>query len=343
MPDELDIDALAAEAAANNARLEELFSAASPLGSVPLERMRLARREGRSGFPPTALLDHARELEIDGPAGKLPLRVIAPDRPAAGAFLHLHGGGWALGERDMQDARLKQLADATGLAVVSVGFRLAPEHPFPAAVEDCEAAALWLCREGRAALGSDDSNVAGDLTAADDAAASGESPRSTLPLAIGGESAGAHLAALTLLRLRDRHDLATAFGAAVLDYGNFDLSFTPSARLWGERPLMLSVPAMEWFLDLFLPGRDAEQLRSPEVSPLYADLTGMPPAIFTVGTQDPLIDDTLFMEARWRASGQQTELRIWPNACHGFTAMPLGIAAAALQAEYEFLRSAMRR
>lgn len=323
MPAELDIDALAAEAAANNEKLEALFAAAPALGSVPIERMRLARREGRSGFPPTQLHDRARELEIDGPAGKLPLRVLVPDRPAAGAFLHLHGGGWALGGHDMQDARLKQLADATGLAVVSVGFRLAPEHPFPAALEDCEAAALWLWREGRAALATGDSNA-------------------TFPLAIGGESAGAHLSALTLLRLRDAHDLAKAFGAAVLEYGNFDLSFTPSARLWGERPLMLSVPAMAWFLDLFLPGRGPEQLRSPDLSPLYANLSGMPPAIFTVGTEDPLLDDTLFMEARWRASGQATELRIWPNACHGFTAMPLRIATAALEDEYEFLRRVLK-
>lgn len=157
-------------------------------------------------------------------------------------------------------------------------------------------------------------------------------------LALGGDSAGAHLAALTLLRLRDRHGIRGAFGATVLQYGAFDLSMTPSQRLWGERNLVLSGPIIRWFADMFLPGSDLEQRRHPDISPLLAELSAMPPAIFTVGTEDPLLDDTLFMEARWRSAGQQTELRVWPEAPHGFLSLPMAVADAALAAEHDFLR-----
>ena len=94
-------------------------------------------------------------IEIDGPRGVVPLRIIAPEGEPSGTFLHLHGGGWTLGESDGQDLRLQRLARETGLTVVSVDYRLAPENPYPAGPDDCEAAALWLIGEGgRAALGT---------------------------------------------------------------------------------------------------------------------------------------------------------------------------------------------
>ena len=158
------------------------------------------------------------------------------------------------------------------------------------------------------------------------------------PLAIGGDSAGAHLAAVTLLRLRDRHGITGAFDAAVLQYGGFDLSMTPSQRMWGERNLVLSTPTISWFADQFVPWRSFEERRAPDISPMYAGLSSMPAAIFTVGTEDPLLDDTLFMEARWRAAGNATELRIWPEAPHGFISLPMSVADLALAAEHEFLR-----
>jgi len=260
-------------------------------------------------------LPEARTIEIAGPSGPIPLRVIAPEREPTGAFLHIHGGGWTLGDADGQDPRLARLAGETGLTVVSVGYRLAPEHPYPAGPDDCEAAALWLLGdEARATIGG------------------------ATPLAIGGDSAGGHLAASMLLRLRDRHGITGAFAAAVFQYGSFDLSMTPSQRLWGDRNLVLSGPIISWFLDQFLPTQDREQRRDPDISPLFADLSGLPPAIFTVGTQDPLLDDTLFMEARWRAAGRGSELRIWPEAPHGFISLPMTVADAALAAEHSFLR-----
>jgi len=308
-------ETLLAETRAFNAELERLLATMPSVHTLPPERTRRARREGRGIYPPPVFLARAQTLEIEGRAGPIALRIIAPERRPAGAFLHIHGGGWTLGANDLQDPRLDRLANDTGLTVVSVGYRLSPEHPYPAAPDDCESAALWLLgAEGRGAL-----VPAG-------------------PLAIGGDSAGAHLAAVTLLRLRDRHAITGAFAAAVLQYGPFDLSMTPSQRLWGERNLVLSEPIIAWFGEQFLPGYDREQRRDPDISPLFAELSGMPPAMFTVGTQDALLDDTLFMEARWRAAGNLAELRIWPEAPHGFVSLPMTVADAALIAEHDFLR-----
>jgi acetyl esterase len=311
---EPDADELLAQTRAFNTELERLLATMPSVHTVPPQETRQARREGRGIFPAPVFLPEARLLEIDGPAGPVALRIIDPPREPRGAFLHLHGGGWTLGENDMQDPRLSRLAGDTGLTVVSVGYRLAPEYPYPAGPDDCEAAALWLVSdEGRAAVGQG-------------------------PLAIGGDSAGAHLAAVTLLRLRDRHGITGAFAAAVFQYGAFDLSMTPSQRLWGDRNLVLSGPIIHWFADQFLPGYDRERRRDPDISPLFADLSGMPPAIFTVGTEDALLDDSLFMEARWRMAGADTELRIWSEAPHGFVSLPMTVADVALDAEHEFLR-----
>ncbi len=307
---------LLAETRAFNAELERLLVRVPRVDQVPVQESRLARREGRGIWPKPIFVPEARVLEIDGPAGPLGLRVIAPEGPATGAFLHIHGGGWTLGESDMQDLRLQGLARDTGLTVVSVGYRLAPENPYPAGPDDCEAAALWLVSEaGRTAVG-----VGGG------------------PLAIGGDSAGGHLAAVTLLRLRDRHGVQGAFGAAVLQYGAFDISMTPSQRRWGERNLVLSTPIIVWFAEQFLPGVDDERRRDPDISPLFADLSDMPPAIFTIGTADPLLDDSLFMEARWRMAGGATDLRIYPEAPHGFLNLRMTVTEVALAAEHDFLR-----
>ena len=309
----VDEDVLAEPRAFNDHLERELVP---PFGR-PVEEVRQERRDGRGPFPaPVYLTERARDLTIPGRGGEIGLRVIAPQQEAVGAYLHIHGGGWALSAADLQDPMLVELADATGLCVVSIEYRLAPEHPHPAAPDDCEDAALWLLREGLDALG--------------------------LPAVatIGGDSAGGHLSAVTLLRLRDRHGITGAFAAANLIYGAFDLSMTPSQRNWGERYLVLSTPALEYYGSMFLPGLSTDERRDPDISPLYAELHDMPPALFTVGTLDPLLDDTLFMEARWRTAGARTELRVWAEAIHGFNAFPLRLTAVARQEQYAFLRSA---
>jgi acetyl esterase len=219
------------------------------------------------------------------------------------------GGGWVLGGADMQDPKLERIADNTGLAVVSVDYRLAPEHPYPAGPDDCEAAALWLARNAKAEFGAD-------------------------VLTIGGESAGGHLAAITLLRLRDRHGF-TGFSGANLVYGAYDLSLTPSQRLFGNERLVLRTIDFVQFVNAFLP--TVTDRRQPDISPLYAPLHHMPPALFTVGTADALLDDTLFMYARWLAAGNAAELAIYPGGAHGFTLFPSALADQAAARMDDFL------
>src|SRR5690606_33192000 len=100
-----------------------------------------------------------------------------------------------------------------------------------------------------------------------------------------------------------------------------------------------STPIMEWFCEQFTPGMTAEARRDPSVSPLYADLAGMPPALFTVGTLDPLIDDTLFMASRWAAAGCRAEVAVYPESPHGFHAFPTGIGRTSIAQQVDFLRS----
>jgi acetyl esterase len=310
-------DAAIAESKVFTEELVRLLAEDPPVYTVPHEISRRARREGRSILPAPVFLPQAHDLTIAARSGELRVRVLAPKDEATGVYLHLHGGGWVFGCCDEQDERLWALVEATGMCAVSVDYRLAPEHPYPAAPDDCEDAALWLLDRGLAELGVPDR------------------------LAIGGESAGGHLAVLTLIRLRDRHGISGAFRAANLVYGAFDLSMTPSARRWGDRTGFLTTSEMRWFGRSFIGGREEAELRDPEISPLYADLHDLPPAIFTVGEHDPLLDDSLFMAARWQAAGNVAELRVWPESTHGFTAFPIALARAANAQVYEFLRAAI--
>jgi acetyl esterase len=139
-----------------------------------------------------------------------------------------------------------------------------------------------------------------------------------------------------MLRLRDAG--RRNFDGANLVFGAYDLSGTPSRLLWGEQNLILSSPLMDWFADCFLDGMSHAERRDPRVSPLYADLRGLPPALFSCGTLDPLLDDTLFMEARWRLAGNPTTLSLWEDGVHAFTAFPLEIARRSRAEQAAFIR-----
>ena len=243
----------------------------------------------------------ARALTITGKDGnEIGLRVIAPAEPR-GIYLYLHGGGWVLGGADLQDPMLERVADNTGQAVVAIEYRLAPEHPYPAGPDDCEAAAAWLVQNGGKEFGTD------------------------VPT-IGGESAGGHLAAVTILRMRDRHGY-TGFRGANIVHGAFDLSMTPSQRQFGNTRLFLRTIDMQQYYNAFLPM--VADRRTPDISPLYAELKNLCPALFSVGTRDALLDDTLFMHARWVAAGNPAELAIYPGGAHGFTYFPSELATSA--------------
>jgi acetyl esterase len=294
---------LRSETRAFNEQLRALLATLPATETVPPEVTRRARYEGSGVFPPPVFLSQAQWIDADG----VRVRVLAAEE-RRGVYLHLHGGGWTIGAADLRDEWLYTIAQHTGLVVASVEYRLAPKHPFPAGPDDCERVARWLFDGGYLELGAP-------------------------PLfAIGGESAGAHLAVLTLLRLRE----TAAFAAANLVYGAFDLSGTPSRRRRTDA-LVLTGAVMDWFTDNFLPGLEAEQRRAPDISPLYADLRGLPPALFSVGTLDPLLDDSLFMAARWQAAGNEAELRVYEEAVHGFNAFPIAVAKLANDAQLAFL------
>jgi acetyl esterase len=301
--------AIGAETAKLNADMIQLLTGQPEWWIVGAEAFRAARRRGEGPFPAPVMSSRARTLTITGKQGnEIPLRVIAPAQPR-GIYLHLHGGGWVLGGADMQDPMLERIAEKTGQAVVGVEYRLAPEHPYPAGPDDCEAAAAWLVHDGTKEFGTD-------------------------ALTIGGESAGGQLTAVTILRMRDRHNY-TGFRGANIVYGAFDLSLTPSQRLFGDTRLVLRTIDMQQFYNAFLP--TITDRRVPDISPLYADLKGLCPALFTVGTKDALLDDTLFMHARWVAAGNEAELAVYPGGAHGFTLFPNDQSNAAIAKMDAFL------
>lgn len=309
-PAVFDRAAIEPETAALNAAIVAKLESSPDQWSFPAALVRERRRQGLGAFPPLPKSDRARVFTIDGPAGPIPLRVIAPEQ-ARGSYLHLHGGGWCFGTADEQDPWLERIADRCGFAAVSVDYRLAPEHPYPAAPDDCEAAALWLLREGKQMFGGE-------------------------RLAIGGESAGAHLSLVTLLRLRDRHGLAP-FSGANLFAGCYDLRLTPSAVNWGREKLILNTRDIETFADHFC-GPSVDR-RAPDISPLGADLRGLPRALLSVGTRDPLLDDTLFLASRWAAAGNAAEVAVWPGGAHVFHRFALPMAERALERIESFLLS----
>jgi len=294
-------DAIAPETVKLNEQMVQVLTGQPEWWIIGPEAFRSARRRGEGPFPAPVMSARARTITISGKDGnQIPLRVIAPANPR-GIYLHIHGGGWVLGGSDMQDPMLERIADNTGQAVVSVEYRLAPEHPYPAGPDDCEAAAAWLIENGAREF-------------------------NTNAMTIGGESAGGHLSAVTILRMRDRHGY-TEFRGANLVYGAFDMSLTPSQRQFGNTRLVLRTIDIQQFANAFLP--TVTDRRVPDISPLYADLKGLCPALFSVGTKDALLDDTLFMHARWVAAGNEAELAIYPGGAHGFTLFPNDLSRAA--------------
>jgi len=307
--------AISDETRAMNAAIVAAMKDLPEWWDIGAQAMRDIRARGEGPFPLPPKSERARWIEIEGPAGIVKLRTVAPLEGSRGAYLHIHGGGHVLGAADQQDQLLELIADTCKLTVLSVEYRLAPEHPLPAAPDDCEAAALWVIDH----LG----DFGGDK------------------LAIGGESAGAHLSALTLLRVRDKLGRCP-FHAANLVFGVFDASLTPSARVFGnEERLVLRTIDIEKFSEAFLPGLTPEQKRAPHISPLYADLSGLCPALFTIGTRDALLDDSLFMHGRWAAAGNAATLDVYPGGCHGFIAFPYAQALASLTAQCAFINAAL--
>ncbi len=250
---------------------------------------------------------------IKGPAGDIGLRIFKPDTIRA-VVLDIHGGAWSVGTAANDDALNDEMARTCNVAVVSVDYRLAPEFPFPACIEDCEAAAKWLLNNAKKEFGTD-------------------------KIFISGESAGAHLVAVTTIYIRDSlHEIDKVKGVNLL-YGCFDLGRTPSHRLVTDSTLLLYKTSLEESFRLVFGNWTVQQLQEPVYSPLYADLKSLPPALFMVGTADPLMDDTYFMETRWRNAGNKTFLAVYPECPHGLNILPTKIAKVANAQVYKWISS----
>lgn len=293
-----------------NQKLEKLLSAQPPVHTLTPQQVRQGRESGNGFMGHIKRRKEGLDRVVLSGTKDIPIRIFIPDE-VQGVYLHMHGGGFVTGHPHYFDELLFHTAVRTNLAVVSVDYRLAPEHPYPAAANDCEAVALWLLENAQKEFGSEN-------------------------FLIGGESAGANLAVVTLIRMRDRHGFS-GFSKANLVFGCFDISMTPSQRNWGERNLIVSTPTIEWYNLHYMP--DPTKRRNPDVSPLYAQLEGLPEALFTVGTWDPLLDDSLFMHARWAAAGNQSELAVYPGGMHAFTMFPISLARSANQKIYAFLKN----
>ncbi|MFI8403546.1 alpha/beta hydrolase [Streptomyces sp. NPDC085463] len=265
-------------------------------------------REARARRSVPAVVDPAAVEETVEAAGRrVPVRILTPAcGPPRGVHLDVHGGGFFMDSAAHGDRRNRALADALRVAVVGVDYRLAPEHPWPAAPDDCEAAALWLAEEAGARFG-------------------------TSRLTIGGSSAGATLALVTLLRLRDR-GAAGRFAGAALQFGTYDLSArTPAGRRIAD----------EYFLRAY--AGHVEDRTVPDVSPVYGVLDGLPPVLLVVGDEDVLLEDNLALAGRLSSAGNDVELRIYPGAPHGFTGHPTAMAGTALDGVDSWLRDRIAR
>lgn len=245
-------------------------------------------------------------LRISSPDGGVPLRILHPPKPPRGVVLDMHGGGWVVGSAGLNDHLNADLAAETGLAVVSIDYRLLSESRgvlLQHAISDCTAAGRWLMDNAAARFG-------------------------TMDIFLCGQSAGAHLAALTAMALRDEGRLGAVRGC-VLVYGVYDLTGTPSVRAAGRDALILNGPTLAADLARLLPDRDEAGRRRPDVSPLYADMHDLPPALFMAGDLDPLRDDSLLMAQAWSAAAP-AELVEVPLAPHGFIHFGGPVAARAL-------------
>ena len=276
------------------AGLPELHTLSAPQARDQMRQM----REAMGPIEPEAVA-RVEDRSIPGPAGEIAVRIYWPGGEGPHPLLvFFHGGGWVIGDLDSHDGTCRSLTNAAGCVVVAVDYRLAPEHRYPAAPEDCFAATRWAVDHADE-LGADASRVA-----------------------VAGDSAGANLAAVVALMARDRG--GPALGSQLLAYPVTDHGFgTASYKANGGGSYGLSDGAMRWFWDLYL---DAdEDGAQPYASPLRAeDLSGLPRALVITAQYDPLRDEGEAYAQRLTAAGTPTTYTCYEGVVHGF----LGQAAA---------------
>lgn len=247
------------------------------------------------------------DITVAGAAGRLAARVYRPLARAesGGVIVYFHGGGWVVGSIDSHDNSCRALANATGMQVVSVDYRLAPEHRFPAAVEDAEAAFHDVVSRAHE-FGADPGSVV-----------------------VAGDSAGGHLSAMTCIRAKQAGEQLPA--AQILIYPVADLVDTYESERLFASGFVLTKADMDWFLDHFLASGDQRE----SASPLRADdLSGLPPALVITAGFDPLRDEGELYARALSDAGNTVVLSRYDNQVHGFFNM-LGVNGAAQEAAGE--------
>lgn len=271
---------------------------------APAERFRIQRERYDELRKP---IDEApTELEVRDIAGRS-CRVYLPSATPRGLYIQIHGGGWSLGSPADNDSENLRRCRELDLVVVAPSYRLAPESRYPAAVDDVFDVACWA------------------LTNADREWGTGAR------LAVGGGSAGAHLAIATTLRIRDELDAIDQVAGMNLVIGLFDLSGTPSqaGRRVSDGRDVLDPALIELQISNFVGDASIAERRNPRISPMYADLRNLPSTLLSAGFDDHLLDDSLFLAARLEAAGNDVDLRVYPECNHSFTGLPTAMAARA--------------
>jgi acetyl esterase len=266
--------------------------------------------QARANYERTALR-YAGEREPVASVADVPHGRLYVPEDAVGAVLFAHGGGWIMGTLDAYDALCRALANRSGAAVLSVDYRLAPEHPFPAALEDCEAALGWLAERHA-------------------------------PLAVAGDSAGGNLAAVLARRARDAGGPELRF--QLLVYPVTDAACATGSMLsYGAGGYVLTRDGILQCWGLYAPGASA---RSPDASPLRAaSLEGLPPALVVLAECDPLTDEGSDYAERLRAAGVPARVSVHDGMVHGFFRWRGAVDAAedAMAEAGAALREALRK
>ena len=265
---------------------------AKPLQECTPEEARefAAAAAALAGPAPAMRSAHDHRVAVAG--GEITVRVLVPPQGARGVILYLHGGGWVIGTLDGYETMARKLAERTSCAVALVDYRLAPEHRYPTAVDDCYAAFEWTAAR------------LGDITG-----------RADVPLIVAGDSAGGNLSAVVAFRARDRHGPDIAL--QVLVYPVTDADFARPSYTDPDNQLLLTSDSMVWFWDHYLP--DIARRQEPDASPLHAaDLAGLPPAVVLTAEHDVLRDEGEAYAERLRAAGVPVELRRHAGQMHGF-------------------------
>lgn len=295
-----------------NPNVRLLLEAIAAQGGPPLETLPVAeaRKLAVESMKPVEgtrePLRSVENLRIPGPQSEIPIRVYTPDAPApCPALVYFHGGGWVLCDLDTHDVICSAIAHRAGAVVVSVDYRLAPEHRFPAAVVDCYAATAWVASHAEQ-LGIDARRIS-----------------------VGGDSAGGNLAAVVALKSRD--EKGPAIAKQVMVYPVTDLSSfdTPSYREFAEDH-QLTRKEMEWFRDEYL--SNISDASHPHASPLLAkDLRGLPPALIITAECDPLRDEGEAYGKRLADAGVRVTCTRYAGMIHPFFSMsgalPQGLEA----------------